>query len=603
MPQNCLEGKCRVRLEEREGALSRCCICSICRHVDALECFRCSCLFSAQNSQETGKRLTTFAENGIPGAVEAKFIESGLTSGTSWSVTVGTGSKSSTSSDIIFNVAENTKYSYSVSTVFGTTPSPSSGTFNSGYGVTVDVTYSPAYSVKFAENTSAELPTGTQWSAKLGSSSYSTTGTSMSIGVSDGTFSYSIGRLNQYSPIPASGSVTVNGKSVELEVYFVNNSTTVSSIKRLVNYFNPNWNYSSVDLARFTYTANNVSGYYNDSASGTLVLNNTTYSFTFWQTDLNATTTSSGYSTINLTNGTYVAHNGSNYDESWINTTTLNNTLQKKWENVSQNLDAYWSNDSANRSIYIQHSIEQNNIFNNTTSYDNSSTKHDFSAAYDNLGTGTENVSFNVSDPIITLGGYYLYSGPNENLNVTEGQITGFVMNGSSKENFSIEIKNGNGTLNLQGDPVNFTVDPQVYSKYYWWGVASIYVQKLYFYGEIPSWEMDLLSAEVGALVGLIFAPIPPLAVFLGIWAAFATGQELYFYNSHPSTSGSNTFILYGIGGVSASWLYGIGVYAEIGMYSNQYYLASFNNYLFNFAMYDTALIHQNVWPKAGPPW
>ena len=164
--------------------------------------------------------------NVIPGAVYVNFAETGLTSGTSWSVTMTPSggfpsTKSSTTWEIQFDAAENTKYTYSVSTVFGTTPSPSSGTLNIGtQGETVDVTYSPAYEVTFAQNSSSALPTGTQWTAKLGSSSYSATGTSISVGVSDGTFSYTINGHTDYTQTPASGSVNISGASQTIVVTF-----------------------------------------------------------------------------------------------------------------------------------------------------------------------------------------------------------------------------------------------------------------------------------------------------------------------------------------------------------------------------------------------
>ncbi len=101
-------------------------------------------------------------------------------------------------------------------------PSPSSGTLNIGtQGEVVQVTYSPAYTVTFSENAYAELPSGTQWSAKLGSSStYSTTGTGISVGVSDGTFSYTINGHKNYTQTPSSGSVTINGGSKTIQVSF-----------------------------------------------------------------------------------------------------------------------------------------------------------------------------------------------------------------------------------------------------------------------------------------------------------------------------------------------------------------------------------------------
>ena len=378
-------------------------------------------IFLTPRSVGSSENAFPHSPNRIPGSVQVKFIESGLTSGTSWSVTLthsGTHSTlSSTSSDIIFNAAQSTQYSYSVSTVFGTTPSPSSGSLDSGYGVTVDVTYNPAYTVEFAENTSAEVPSGTQWSAKIGSSTYITTGMTIKVGVSDGTLTYTIDKLSQFSPIPASGSLTINGNSVVLEIYFINNSTALGSIKKLVNYFNPNWNYSSIDLTGFTSLVDNATGYINDSADGQIVLNNTTYSFTFLQSEINTSAESNDFSTIDLVNSTVSYFNTTNYNERWSNTSTLNETYTGSSENINQSLTRLRSADYANTSVEVQQ-YKSNSSPTTSTLYTNSTEVYSLYSNVTNVATGEENVSLHTLDPNYTSTGYYLFSDPNNSVRI-----------------------------------------------------------------------------------------------------------------------------------------------------------------------------------------
>ena len=563
--------------------------------------------------------------DGIPGSVQIKFLESGLTSGTSWSVTLTYSSThstlSSTASDIIFNAVKDTQYSYSVSTVFGTIPSPSSGSLNSGSGVTVDVAYSPAYEVTFAQNSSSALPTGTQWTARLGSSSYSATGTSISVGVSDGTFSYSVGRLSQYSPIPASGSAIVSGTSVQIEVYFINNTTTISSIKKLVNYFDPNWNYSSIDLAGFTYTADNVAGYYNDSACGALVLNNTTYSFTFWQTDLNSTTTSTGNSTINLTNSTYVARNGSNHDESWTNTTTLNDTYRQFANLITQTSTKSSGSDYANRTLDMQYYNSDANPT-NATSYDNSTTAEFSNATYLTLSNGDENATFNASSNNRTASGFVLLGDPNQTLVAINGNITGYMMNGSSREYFTAVIKNGNGTISLNSDPINFTLDPVYTKKYYWWGFAEMVSSVGYAPYAISSIGslITFLSTMVASfgLAYLAYMAVVSLASSIAFPVLLAVaGWYLYDMGNYQNSNGN--IGLYIEGGFTFSWFAGINwLYMETGFYSDQYKMWNGQEYhvpggVFEYFpfynIYEGILAewfespHLSIWPPGDSGW
>ena len=531
--------------------------------------------------------------------------------------------KSSSSSEILFYAAENTKYSYTVSTVFGTVPSPSSGTLNIGtQGWTVDVTYSPAYKVTFAQNSSSALPTETEWTAKLGSSSYSTTGTSIAVGVSDGTFSYSIGRLSQYSPIPASGSVMVNGNSMQIEVYFINNTTTISSIKKLVNYFDPNWNYSSINLASFTYTANNVTHYYNDSAKGTAVLNNTGYSFTFMQAELNSTRISRMYSTVDMVNTTRVSQNSTSSDQTWTNTTTLNGTYNSVSDCISQSLAESKGNDYANKSLEIQY-YNSSDSPSTATSYYNSSKEYISNTTRTTLGAGDANLNINVSTPTAAIGGNFTVQDPNGSINLSNVTLSGYVMNGSSRMGYSLFVENGEGILYLNGDPTNFTIDPQSFSESSWWGWAWLYVGYFYYFQPIPSWEIWILSlitgftvtAAVAALTdGLGFLMVTSSSFIAGTLTSEITQADGVYFNAHENSNGY--WIEYASAAASLTWWGDVGLYGEVGMYSNQHYsngqwqgtpweyYPMINLYSLNAAIWLESP-HQSIWPSYpySPPW
>ncbi|MFY9716752.1 MAG: hypothetical protein WAK40_02290 [Thermoplasmata archaeon] len=183
------------------------------------------------------------------------FSESGLPTGTNWSVSLfgdsvrsDWQSNGSSNETIGFSLPNGT-YDYSVSNtsnataVFSATPSSGQVTVD-GSPATVPVAFSvePLYDVLFVES---GLSSGTFWSAELsslengsglgGTSAWSpsclgttywngSTTTEVAFAVPDGSYNFSIGNVTNesalYVPSPASGNVTVNGTSVTLYVSF-----------------------------------------------------------------------------------------------------------------------------------------------------------------------------------------------------------------------------------------------------------------------------------------------------------------------------------------------------------------------------------------------
>jgi hypothetical protein len=73
------------------------------------------------------------------------------------------------------------------------------------------------YAVTF---TQTGLPSGTRWSVTLNGSVHASTGSKLSVSLTDGTYSYSVGSGDGFGASPSNGSVTVNGAGVPVSVAF-----------------------------------------------------------------------------------------------------------------------------------------------------------------------------------------------------------------------------------------------------------------------------------------------------------------------------------------------------------------------------------------------
>ena len=156
-----------------------------------------------------------------PGRYSVTFTESGLPSGTSWSLTFNGFTQSSTTMNITFNNYLNNSYTYSVGLVTGYIATPASGSVNiNGASKTVSITFTPStaatYAVTFIE---IGLPSGTSWSVVLNGTSKSGTG-SLAFTEPNGTYSFSVGAVAGYSVSPSSGSIPVNGTAVSKSITF-----------------------------------------------------------------------------------------------------------------------------------------------------------------------------------------------------------------------------------------------------------------------------------------------------------------------------------------------------------------------------------------------
>lgn len=165
-----------------------------------------------------------------PGAsqYEIVFAEEGLSTGTSWTVSLNGSARSSTSSSIQFS-ARNGTYPFAISVPFGYDASPKVGTvLVNGAPVNRAVSFRPlpTYSVTFRET---GLTSGLQWGATLRSFTVESTNASVVFQEPNGTYSFAVLCLTGYDITPLSGSVSVNGSAVQVPVS-LNDASVESSI-------------------------------------------------------------------------------------------------------------------------------------------------------------------------------------------------------------------------------------------------------------------------------------------------------------------------------------------------------------------------------------
>jgi hypothetical protein len=196
--------------------------------------------------------------------------ETGLPVGTSWSLTFNSVVTTSTSSTMSFNEL-NGSYSYSVGAVNGYLPNPvSSSVTVSGANITVGIAFSQSgvtYPVTFTEH---GLPASTSWSLILGQFPGTSTSTTLTINVVNGTYSWlnvTDGNSHYYAAYPnATGTLVVAGKAVSENITFHYGYTVTFVPKNLIAYvpWSITYNGSLISAktnSNITFTIDNGSNY------------------------------------------------------------------------------------------------------------------------------------------------------------------------------------------------------------------------------------------------------------------------------------------------------------------------------------------------------
>ena len=146
------------------------------------------------------------------------FNETGLPSGTLWSVTVNGTTESSTSSSITFIATPGT-YVYLIRPPSGYAASTLSGTVRVvNSSTSIQVAFSQVeYNLTFLVS---GLPAGTLWTITLNGSTLTTSLSSVTFSVTDGNYAFSIGGITGYTVQPSNGTIKVNGASVTETIAF-----------------------------------------------------------------------------------------------------------------------------------------------------------------------------------------------------------------------------------------------------------------------------------------------------------------------------------------------------------------------------------------------
>ena len=147
------------------------------------------------------------------------FIEYNLPPGSAWTLTFNNVQYTLTNTSYTFHVT-NGSYSYFISTTDKIyEPNPSSGSLKvNGSSVLEPITFSKVlYKVTFTEY---NLPPGSAWTLTFNNVQYTLTNTSYTFHVTNGTYTYIIGKLQGYKASNSTGTVTVNGKSISKTITF-----------------------------------------------------------------------------------------------------------------------------------------------------------------------------------------------------------------------------------------------------------------------------------------------------------------------------------------------------------------------------------------------
>ncbi|MCI4326304.1 MAG: hypothetical protein L3K16_01515 [Thermoplasmata archaeon] len=189
--------------------------------------------YTASTTNQTvtvnGSAVTVSVQWTVTVAYALTFQESGLVNGTSWSVTLagasGPASQDSTTPSVTWS-EPNGSYQFQVSPIleygrseYVATPANGSVQIN-GAAESVEVRFSLVggfHNLTFRAN---GLPDGTDWSIGVGGAGIETRGSTIVAPELNGTYAFTTGGAFGYDPSPASGTVTVAGAPVYVEVNF-----------------------------------------------------------------------------------------------------------------------------------------------------------------------------------------------------------------------------------------------------------------------------------------------------------------------------------------------------------------------------------------------
>ncbi len=164
----------------------------------------------------TGSTVYVNFSSNAPTVYTVTFLESGLATGASWTVALGSVRQSSSSDSVEFNVTPGS-YAYQARSDSSHNCS-CSGSLRVSSATEVDLVFHPdSYALTFSE---VGLPAGAGWGVLLGPRSNGSTTTSLGFSVSNGTYTYVILAPGGFDATRQSGTIGVNGTNASLNVTF-----------------------------------------------------------------------------------------------------------------------------------------------------------------------------------------------------------------------------------------------------------------------------------------------------------------------------------------------------------------------------------------------
>ena len=154
----------------------------------------------------------------IAGGFSITVREVGLPAGTSWTSIVAGVPSTTNRTQIVYTELPGT-YSYQVSPVAGFTVTAGSGLIYLGSAYIIGITFSVVdYSVEFSEN---GLGAGTTWSILIDGRAYFASGSTLTIGLANGSYPYAFSDERGYRVVGQNGTLTVAGAAPSVSVGYV----------------------------------------------------------------------------------------------------------------------------------------------------------------------------------------------------------------------------------------------------------------------------------------------------------------------------------------------------------------------------------------------
>ena len=155
------------------------------------------------------------------------FTESGLPSGTHWSVTLNGTTHSTTSATIDFSELNDT-YPFSVPSTPGYNATPVNGSVTvSGAPASIPIAFAsqstPEFPVTFLET---GLPAGTLWALALNGSALAATTNSIGFWEINGSYPFIVGGVEGFTPTPDAGSIVLDGRAVNVSLTYTPTTVT-----------------------------------------------------------------------------------------------------------------------------------------------------------------------------------------------------------------------------------------------------------------------------------------------------------------------------------------------------------------------------------------